>query len=866
MHQEFLDCTKIHMISHTHWDREWYSSFEVYRARLLELIDSLLCILENEPDYESFQLDGQTSMIEDYLELRPEKRESLVRYITEGRLLPGPWYTQPDEFLASGESLIRNLMLGIKIGREFGRFMPIGYLPDSFGHISQMPQILKGFGIEWAFAGRGVKLESCSLKTRSFDWQSPDGSRVLTLSVGYGNGVSSTGLTKNAEEEAELVRNVVEKWGNGERARAIPLFHGSDHIQPRSGLQQLISETNGLFEDLHLVQSTLPAYFSEIAPERNRNVIEGELRDNRTGLLEGTLSTYMDVKIENASTETLLEHIAEPVSVMAWLKNAAYPSALLGQAWKYVLQNHAHDSICSCSVDEVNQDVLQRFRWAQDIGSVVVQNNLRYLANESEVPGSACGVETCLEVFNTLGRKRSDIVKAKIDFAPDIEVSDVRIFDSNGDEVQHQLLWKGQEDVFVTRRYITPRKPKVFRLKAAFIAKNVPAMGSAVYRVIPVTKDGWTELPGMVTSDTEKNRRSIASLPNKMENEYLRVLIQNDGTLTIISKEDGKVFEKQVFFEDGQEIGEVYNHAAPLNDHVKTNLGQPVAISLIENGPVYATYEIQTSIPGICSIKSYITLADTAKRVDIVSDVDNFTSGHRLRAVFPLGELSEYSFADGQFDTKKRLIKRYGIDKIAVEKLADCHPMESFVEVEGENRGMAILTKGLPEYEAHGEDETFLKITLIRSVKWGPYNIPVEGAQMQGKHRFEFSIFPHVKGIKASELYREAMSYKVSMPVVQSQDRAAERTGTTNLFNVETDDLILSAVKQSANGEALIVRLFNTSGSEVEGKLIFKYKKPTHSFIVDLNEENPVEIEHAKEGEIKFPVRGKGIITLKISF
>ncbi|NJD03242.1 MAG: hypothetical protein FIA99_11780 [Ruminiclostridium sp.] len=858
---------KIHVISHTHWDREWYSSFEIYRIRLLGLMDSLLAILENEKDYLSFQLDGQTSMIEDYLELRPEKRELLAGYVAEGRLLPGPWYTQPDEFLASGESLIRNLMLGIKMGKALGRFMPVGYLPDSFGHISQMPQILRGFGIKLAFAGRGVRLEGNSLKTRSFTWQSPDGSEVLALSAGYGNGVCETGLATSAEEEAEQVRAVVEKWGVYEGKTVIPLFHGGDHVLPRNGLAQLIRETNSLLDDVHLEQSTLPSFFTEIATAGNTDVIEGELRDHRAGLLEGTLSTFMDVKVENASAESLLENIAEPLAAMAWLKNLDYPSAILHQAWKYILQNQAHDSICSCGVDAVNRDVLQRFRWAQDIGRVVMRKSLRYLANEPEVPGS--GMENGMvqyRIFNTLGHDRTVIVKLTIDFPPDREISDVRILDSSGNEVIHQLISKGIVDEFVTRPHITPRLIKVWRIQAALIAKDIAGMGSAAYRIFPVDGDGPAELPGMAGPGGKNHRRAIASFPNHMENEHLDVFIRNDGTLTIICKENGEVFEKQLFFEDGQEIGEVYCHAAPLNDHIKTSLGQAVEVTLMENGPVYATYEIKTSIPGICSIQSCVTLADTAKRVDIVTEVENFASGHRLRAVFPLGGPAEHTVADGQFDTKKRPVKRYGMDKAIREKLADCHPMASFVNIEGENRGLAILTQGLPEYEAHGEEEAFLKITLIRSVSRGPYDLPVNDAQMLGKHRFTYAIFPHATGINVSGLYREALSYKVIMPAVRSMDDAVKKAGAAGLFSIKTDDLILSAAKQSADGQALVIRLFNTSSCEVDGKIAFGWRKPVRAFIVDLNEENAAEAKYSANSEIMFPVRGKGIITLKLFF
>jgi len=169
---------EVHIISHTHWDREWYLTFEQFRVRLVKLVDHLLEILEKEPEYRCFMLDGQTVLLKDYLAIKPWNKERIKRYIKEGRILIGPWYVLPDEFLPGGESHIRNLLLGDKLCREFGGKMNEGYLPDSFGHIAQMPQILKGFGIKSAIFWRGV---SNKVKTTEFIWEAPDGSRVFTI-------------------------------------------------------------------------------------------------------------------------------------------------------------------------------------------------------------------------------------------------------------------------------------------------------------------------------------------------------------------------------------------------------------------------------------------------------------------------------------------------------------------------------------------------------------------------------------------------------------------------------------------------------------------------------------------------------------
>ncbi|MFH1006431.1 MAG: glycoside hydrolase family 38 C-terminal domain-containing protein [Candidatus Latescibacterota bacterium] len=854
--------TLIHLVAHTHWDREWYASFETYRARLVDLLEAVFSILASEPEYVSFQLDGQTSMMEDYLALRPEKEEEVRRWVAAGRLLPGPWYTQPDEFLASGESLIRNLLTGIRMARAWGGSMLVGYLPDTFGHISQMPQILRGFGIKWAFVGRGVQLEGSSESTHRFRWQSPDGSEVLTLTVPYGNGLSQSTLPESARDEVAHMLSAMTDWLPGEE---ILMFHGADHVLPQAGFPSLIAQANEALAQAHLIHSTLPTFFSKIASADTPCTIRGELRDKRTTLLEGTLSTCMNVKGANAATSLLLERMVEPLSALAWLSGLPYPAALLGQAWKYVLQNHAHDSICACSVDAVIRDVLQRFRWAQDIGTAVFQKSLKHLAQGPDVPGSAKS-QTQVVVLNTLGQERTGVVRIPIDFVPDTDMADVRIFDSSGEEVPHQVLSEGQAQVFVTRPHITPRIVNVKRIQVAFVAKDVPSVGSAPYRVVPVGKSGQAELAGMALARNRGVRRAIGSAPNRMENEHLIVALESDGTMTLTHKESGEIFPGQHTFEDSRDIGEVYNHVAPLEDRIVTSLGQPNQIALVANGPVYATFEIRTALPGVCSITSRVTLAAGARRVELVTEVENLASEHRLRALFPLGGHAGHSRADGQFDVKMRKIKRSGMDGAEADRLADCHPMDSFVDVEAKNRGLAILAKGLPEYEAFGEDETRVALTLIRSVRRGPYDIPVTEAQMLGTHRFEYAIFPHASGATESELPREALDYQVPLMAAQRGDEAPDATEKTSLFRIAPETLILSALKRSENGQALVARFYNSGASPVEGALAFGDKGPIRAEIVDLMEENGTKIEIGKEGQLAFPVRGTGIVTLKLFF
>src|SRR5918993_3042646 len=163
---------RVHVVPHTHWDREWYSSFQSFRLRLVDLLDDLLPRMEADPSYARFLLDGQLAVVDDYLAVRPGAEDRLRRLVGSSRIAVGPWYTLPDEFLVGGETLVRNLQLGLRVGDRFGGAMPVGYLPDMFGHVAQMPQILAGFGFEHAVVWRGVP---AAIDRAGFWWRGPGG-------------------------------------------------------------------------------------------------------------------------------------------------------------------------------------------------------------------------------------------------------------------------------------------------------------------------------------------------------------------------------------------------------------------------------------------------------------------------------------------------------------------------------------------------------------------------------------------------------------------------------------------------------------------------------------------------------------------
>lgn len=446
--------TTLHIVPQTHWDREWYLPFQSFRIKLVHLIDMLLDILDHDPAFTHFTLDGQTIILEDYLEIRPERESDLIRHIRSGRLLIGPWYILPDEFLVSPEATVRNLLQGGSLCDRFGARMDIGYLPDPFGHIGQMPQILLGFGIEMAAFRRGLADEPCELW-----WQAPDGSRVLTayLRDGYDNAAR---LPTIPSVFIDFIRERRDSLAPHSAVAHLLLLNGTDHHEPQPEVPALV-ESMTLDDDRMLI-STLPGYLTAVLNEIEAGdiplpVVHGELRDpKRHHLLAGVLSSRTWIKQRNHTCETLLERWAEPFSAwaeivlgdtpdhMVWTGHLATPrvrrsSAFLHQAWRLLLQCHPHDSICGCSVDQVHQEMRARFDQVEQIGEEITRQNLVALAEVVDtIPLTKVNARSALVVFNPDLQPRTDLAKAHIEVPAGLEPFE--IVDHRGQTIPYRLI------------------------------------------------------------------------------------------------------------------------------------------------------------------------------------------------------------------------------------------------------------------------------------------------------------------------------------------------------------------------------------------------------------------------------------------
>ncbi|TFG26108.1 MAG: hypothetical protein EU532_10770, partial [Promethearchaeota archaeon] len=484
-----MDAKKIIIIPTTHWDREWYVPFNEFRAYLVLMMDKLIEILKTDKDFTNFTLDGQVIALEDYLEVKSEKEDIIKKLIQEKRLSIGPFYNLPDEFLVSGESLIRNLLLGHILGRKYGRVMKAGYIPDTFGHIAQLPQIFSGFEIPSALFMRGFgnELEENNLNME-FLWNAPGNSAsVLGIHLirGYSSAASLNTTSKNSRYNLAIgqLKRAIRKLERYIGSNVVILNNGSDHLFPQPEVSEIVKQWNEEYTDKQMEINDVEYYINEVLSTNSKlNSYEGEFRGGKYHpLLSGVFSARMWIKQKNTKIEYLYEKYTEPLSTITWIldkyNNFEYPSAYIWTGLKWLMKNHPHDSICGCSIDEVHEDMITRFKWAEEIGNEILTNSLIYLSkliniNEKEKDKSA------LIIFNPLPWDRTDITYFDIIIPKEYDlnkfVSQIRLTDYQNNDIEYQI-YKIKE----IPRYWQEGNTTI---RISFIG-SIPACGYKIYYV-----------------------------------------------------------------------------------------------------------------------------------------------------------------------------------------------------------------------------------------------------------------------------------------------------------------------------------------------------------------------------------------------
>ncbi|TDL73722.1 alpha-mannosidase [Rhodococcus qingshengii] len=842
---------KFHVISHTHWDREWHQTYQQYRVKLIRFMDELLELLETTPAYTSFLLDGQTIVLEDYLEIKPKSHDRISKLVEEGRLIIGPWYIQPDEFTPSGESLVRNLLIGQQIGDEFGPSMQIGYLPDSFGQAAQIPQVLSGFGMNYALFWRGITNEETE-KT-DFWWEGPDGSKVLAthLPLGYGNGRM---LSSNLKQNLEVMDENTDKLNEMVTSSNMLLMCGFDQRSANKDLPEIIADLNHHYaengSDFEVKLSTLHDYLKEVEREaENLDNLSGEFRKGKNMRVHVSIaSTRLDLKKKNFEVQNLYEKYVEPLNSVSFLLGNHYDNDIINKGWKYMMQNHAHDSICNVCTDATHQEMDMRYEFAKQIGESVQQTATHDLLRKINFQSE--GVP--LVVFNTLGQKRKNLAEATLHLTS----KEFTIVDAKGNEVPYQILETKEENLNDKQIEIGVKNVDqfVFTTKIKFAAE-VDGFGFSTYYVKEKAPIANT------FADVYQN--------GKFFNEFMEVSIENNGSLTIKEK-SGVIFTGLNIFEEGGNAGDEYDFSPPREDILITTKDAAPEISVVHNGPLYATvkivyqmeFPVDTDVNGrsgetkASAIETYVSVNRYEDRVDIQTVIDNTVKNHRIRALFDTGLQTKTHIADQQFGTIRRdnYLEQveYWEQENWEEKYYPIYPQQKFVDVSEEQKGIAILNKGLPQYEILHAEKPTIALTLLAGTDYmgkqdlvdrpgrrSGLHVETPDSLLLAKHEMNYSIVAHAGNEIEAGAARKASEFTtpfVTLPVtVKSEDASLEDQST--FITLDDNGLALSAVKKSENNDRLLVRIYNTTNQTIaSAKVEINQNFFKEIILVNLNE------------------------------
>ncbi len=876
-----------HYVLSTHWDREWYQNFQDYRNRLVRLFDNTLKGMDEGILQGPFQTDGQAIILEDYLEVRPEKRELLEQRAIEGMLVIGPWYVLPDEFLVSGESIIRNIRIGRQIARDFGTEpSKAGFACDLFGQISQLPQIFAGFDIPGGFIWRGTNM----LGKRHIMWVGADGTELPCYRFGTTGYCTYAFLVRRCADKElyefdpkkhpKFLADFVDLECKETEIDPILLFDGGDHLEwDPNDYQVLMQAGDQKSLPCDIVHSSLDQYLDEMLEHKDKisTRMTGELREPGLSqadmdfqwVIPGVLSSRVWIKQWNALCENMLCRWAEPFTTLAHhLLGREYPQGFFDVAWKWLIKNHPHDSICGCSIDAVHEGMKFRFMQCEQIAERQTTEALMTIG--AQIKGDVPKDEVRIVVFNPATEPINETTELLLEvprewgnfnefFGYEPKPA-FRIYDSQGNEVAYQRIGQRKDRArFRTwpKRFSAGWDITEVRVS---LSVSIPAMG---YTTLTLREGEKTVDNPPFYSAALATRHpagpSMAKSDRSMENEHIKVQIESNGSVTLTDKRSGEVYERLLTYEDIADIGDGWFHGPAVNDQAFTTTASPAEVALVHDGPMLTTFRIRNTfrVPKGLNrkdntrtqelteliIDSKISLRPGSDRLEIETTVDNTAENHRLRVLMPSGTKTDTYISDTPFDVVERKISLREDNHIYRELETETKPQQGFTAVFDNKRGLAVVSTGLYETAIRDQPQRPLALTLLRGISNTPFTHGEPDGQVLGKHTFRYWIVPLTGEPDRAKLFKYAAQVAAGLRAVYIRQDDIKRhrefdtdlEDSASLLSVTAPAVLTSARKV---GDRTEVRLFNPTNKQATVKLQSLFEI-TQAYLVNL-ESQPV--------------------------
>ena len=878
---------KIHVIPHSHWDREWYFTTSRSKVYLMKDLGDVLNTLENDPEFKYFMVDAQGSLLDDYIKWRPQDKERISKLVNEGRLVIGPWYTQTDQLVISGESIVRNMYYGMKRCESFGKYMNVGYVPDSFGQSGNMPQIYRQFGIEDTLFWRGVSDDM--VEHTDYNWRGDDGSVVFTTQIPFGYYIGGNIPEAPEENEEFWQKECLEKAGGRSATRHIYFPNGFDQAPVRTNLPQLVQERNEKDPENEYVISCIEDYIKDVKSENPElEEVQGELViAKHMRIHKSIFSSRSDLKVMNTQIQNYVTNVMEPLLTISYNLGNEYPHEAVAEIWKLLFENAAHDSIGSCISDTANEDVYVRYKQARDIAVNLVELHSRLIS--TNVKNDA---DMTFTVLNTLPQKRKDTVIVKT-YVPGGKFA---IIDENGNDVEYTIIKSRDLTDYVlsqtimldpSRKFYVP--DQVLEVTMAIKANDVPALGYVQYSI-----------------DSKKDSHKETVDKKVLENKYYTIEVEENGSLTIVDKANNVTYKNQGILVENGDDGDSFNYSPPRKD-MEVFSNESKCTVKISGSDIYDQAEIhfdmvvpadlderaEGKVSVTMPVDMTVALRKDSKVIDFNVKVDNKGLSHRLCVLFNSQIVSAFNYADQQFGLIKRpnyyekemklymesmnnkTEKKAGSQELAnwandqstwQEPPISIEPTQSYVSLTDGKTGIAVIPQGVREYEVL--DDSKIRLTLFRTYGFmgkenliyrpgrasGERIIETPAAQLLKEMEFNFGFTSYAGDINDSDIDTLAKQYNTNLEVYtyaeflngrlifSQREIEGQNAKIHSLFETE-GNLVVSAVKKAEEDDGYIIRLYNGKNHKnLDDKIKFNFDIK-EAYYTNLKEEKTEEIK-----------------------
>ena len=874
---------RVHVVPHSHWDREWYFTTSRSKIYLMKDLHDVLDTLEKNKEFK-FMLDAQASLLDDYLKWMPQDEERIKKFVKEKRLIIGPWYTQTDHMVISAESIVRNMYYGMKRCEEFGGYMNVGYVPDSFGQGGNMPQIYQAFGIKDSMFWRGVSDDM--VEHTDYMWEGDDGSEVFVTQIPFGYYIGGNIPEEEPKSEEFWQNECFKKAGARSATDAIYFPNGFDQAPIRKNLSDILENRRKKDTENEYKISTIEEYIADVKSQNPiLEKVKGELLiAKHMRIHKSIFSSRSDLKVLNTQIQNYVTNIMEPVLVMSSMLGNEYPKETVKDIWKLLFENAAHDSIGSCISDTANEDVYLRYKQAREIATNLVELHTRLIATSLKGKDN----KITMTLFNTLPVERKETIEFKT-YLPDGKFS---IIDANGNTIPYSVLEKKDLTDYVLSQTI--------RLNPS---KEIYIPNKVYEATIVISKEdihsfSYEQLQIVLGENSEEEIHDVSTL----ENEYYQITMNEDGSFDVLDKGSHTVYKNQGILVENGDDGDSFNYSPPRQDLevFSTSFKSEIRVigsSLVQKANVKFEMIVPADLEERAAGKTSVTmpvelevgLRKYSKVIDITVKVDNHGLSHRLCVLFDTHIASKTNIADQQFGTIQRpngyekemaLYIQSDSDKetkvfnplepanwqqsetswqeppIAIE------PCQSFVSLTNDEATVSVIPQGVREYEIIGENKDTIRLTLFRTYGFmgkenllyrpgrasGERIIETPDAQLLKKMEFKCGVNYSKGSFNESDIANIAKEYNTQIEVKEYSEflngrlifsEIEEEADTENNHSYFSTDgkLTISAIKNAEDGNGIVIRLYNGKYKENIDDVIHFNSTVKDAYFVDLKEE-----------------------------